>query len=590
MPFFGERSPKKKKGSARTMSEESHSAQAGRPKRKSAENAEGGRAAKLSAVSKQTKLPSAGKEPMLEIGEQVYEVETLVDRRIKRGSTQYLVRWSGFGPEDDTWEAKSNILDKNLICEFERRASALLARWVDRDEEMHAGATGGAVGKYLDGGCPGMLRMSSPSHSGHEPGSPGSGRFFLQAHGARQAVAKIGPAFQATLPPEPRPTAPPVLPAPAPAPCCRCRRPALWAFQRWWCAQYKQPPGCSFEHMPSPIPPPLCTCNQPATMVRSRWCCAAGDGGEGCAFELPIDEERSELLNHARLHADACIGTAAMLSAVAHGPLNGFLFVAPAREELGVFARQKLRSGQAIGELGGPRLPVHPFLRYTDRAVVIPASGANEPVFIDTGGANSPFHVPRLHPASSVGCAGNPNARIEKWTVQDAGATELGERMWLVASEDIEAGAEVRVDLKAFDGGYRRPRPRDDGWRRVRLTPPPSSGQEPVFDGLAKVGAAASSRPPSLAAGSPPDGVVEEVGFSDDEDQYATPSPYPPLRWEGPDGGDERLAALVPKLSKLGAHKFALVATHLHGRSGVDCRTRWQHLQKLKLQALRKPK
>jgi hypothetical protein len=222
-----------------------------------------------------------------------------------------------------------------------------------------------------------------------------------------------------------------------------------------------------------------------------------------------------------------------MLSAVAYGPLNGFLFVAPAREELGVFARQSLRSGQAIGEVGGPRLPVHPFLLYTDRAVVIPASGANEPVFIDTSGVNSPFHVPRLHPASNVGCAANPNARIEKWTVPDAGPTDLGERMWLVASEDIEVGAEVRVDLKAFDGGNRRPRPRDDGWRLVRLTPPPPSGQEPAFDGLAKLGSAASSKPPLLVAASPSDGAVEEVvGFSDDEDQYATPSPYPPLQWE----------------------------------------------------------
>jgi hypothetical protein len=568
------------------QSEKPATLSAGRPKRKATENAATGRIVKLPAASKPTKPPASGKEPMLEIGEEVYEVEKLIDRRIQRGSTQYLVRWSGFGPEDDTWEAKSNILDTSLIRDFEKHASEVVARWDNGDAEVHSGATGGAADLDLDVSCPTTLRMTSPSRSTHEAGTPGSGRFFLQAHAARHGMLKVGSAYQATIPPEPVPTAPLVLPAPAPAPHCRCRRPALWAFERWWCDQYKQPPGCTFEHLPSLIPPPLCTCNQPATLIRSRWCCAAGD--DGCAFELPMEEERSELLHPARLHADACAGTAAILSAAAHGPLNGFLFVAPAREELGVFARQKIRAGQAVGELGGPRLPVSPFLRHTDRALVIPASGANEPVFIDTSGANSPFHVPWLHPASMVGCAGNPNARIEKVTVADAGLTDLGERMWLVATEDIDAGAELRVDPKAFDGGFRGPRPRDDSWRLVRLRPPPSSGQEPMFGGLGSLGAG-SSKPPPPATESPLEERAEGHAFSDDEDQYATPSPYAPLRWEGPGGGDERLLALLPKLSKLGIHKFALVATHLHGRSGVDCRDRWQHLQKLKLQA-RKPK
>lgn len=41
-------------------------------------------------------------------GEDEYEIEKLLQkRRIRRGrgwSTQYLVRWLTYGPEDDTWE------------------------------------------------------------------------------------------------------------------------------------------------------------------------------------------------------------------------------------------------------------------------------------------------------------------------------------------------------------------------------------------------------------------------------------------------------------------------------------------------------
>ena len=33
-----------------------------------------------------------------------YEVESIKDRRIVKGKTQYLVHWAGYGSEDDTWE------------------------------------------------------------------------------------------------------------------------------------------------------------------------------------------------------------------------------------------------------------------------------------------------------------------------------------------------------------------------------------------------------------------------------------------------------------------------------------------------------
>lgn len=46
-------------------------------------------------------------------GEDQYEIEKLLQkRRIRRGrgwSTQYLVRWLTYGPEDDTWETEQEL-------------------------------------------------------------------------------------------------------------------------------------------------------------------------------------------------------------------------------------------------------------------------------------------------------------------------------------------------------------------------------------------------------------------------------------------------------------------------------------------------
>ena len=38
-----------------------------------------------------------------------WEVETLVGKRVIRGVTEYLVRWEGYGPEDDTWLRPADI-------------------------------------------------------------------------------------------------------------------------------------------------------------------------------------------------------------------------------------------------------------------------------------------------------------------------------------------------------------------------------------------------------------------------------------------------------------------------------------------------
>lgn len=48
----------------------------------------------------------------------VYKVEKILECRVNRRRTEYLVKWEGFSPEDNTWEPAANIVDKSLIESF----------------------------------------------------------------------------------------------------------------------------------------------------------------------------------------------------------------------------------------------------------------------------------------------------------------------------------------------------------------------------------------------------------------------------------------------------------------------------------------
>ena len=58
--------------------------------------------------------------PPIEIdGEQVYEVADILDSRRRGRKVHYLVRWEGYGPEDDTWEPLEALSGaKELLEDF----------------------------------------------------------------------------------------------------------------------------------------------------------------------------------------------------------------------------------------------------------------------------------------------------------------------------------------------------------------------------------------------------------------------------------------------------------------------------------------
>ena len=46
--------------------------------------------------------------------------ERIIDHReTSSGNLEFLVRWEGWGKDDDTWEPRENILDEALIADYE---------------------------------------------------------------------------------------------------------------------------------------------------------------------------------------------------------------------------------------------------------------------------------------------------------------------------------------------------------------------------------------------------------------------------------------------------------------------------------------
>jgi hypothetical protein len=73
----------------------------------------------------QEKAPERPDPQLVEGGFQEYEVDDVLDQRGSGRSVRYLVRWKGYGPEDDTWEPAENLANaKDMLRRFKARGRA----------------------------------------------------------------------------------------------------------------------------------------------------------------------------------------------------------------------------------------------------------------------------------------------------------------------------------------------------------------------------------------------------------------------------------------------------------------------------------
>jgi len=61
------------------------------------------------------KLPPT---PEIVEDEEHYEVEKILDSRLYRGKLQYLVKWKGFGYEENSWANENDVFAPRLVRDF----------------------------------------------------------------------------------------------------------------------------------------------------------------------------------------------------------------------------------------------------------------------------------------------------------------------------------------------------------------------------------------------------------------------------------------------------------------------------------------
>ncbi|XP_008328479.1 chromobox homolog 7a isoform X2 [Cynoglossus semilaevis] len=61
------------------------------------------------------------------IGDQVFAVESITKKRVRKGNVEYLLKWQGWPQKYSTWEPEDNILDPRLVLAYEENQEKIRA-------------------------------------------------------------------------------------------------------------------------------------------------------------------------------------------------------------------------------------------------------------------------------------------------------------------------------------------------------------------------------------------------------------------------------------------------------------------------------
>jgi len=120
--------------------------------------------------------------------EEEYTVEKVIDKRIgKNGKIEYLLKWKGYGDEDNTWEPKENLDCEDLMKAFEDKRKAEQAKKKAAGEKRKSGVLDGKKKKSDDDRPRGFDRGLDPERIIGATDSSGELMFLIKWKGSDEA-------------------------------------------------------------------------------------------------------------------------------------------------------------------------------------------------------------------------------------------------------------------------------------------------------------------------------------------------------------------------------------------------------------------